>query len=233
MAHNLWRTAAAATASAVIIGTMVVLGASAAYAAPPVTSAIPVPGLVANCPPPSNSVGSGITTINGIAFTGMSGECTLTQAHAAVGSSKFGNNTILSANSTCTVNGTPTSSAIYNGMTITGSQTIVTPDGYTINFNVPVMVGGQAGRIAAQVVAPGPGGSVTAIAETLCAGAAYPLTASLDTNQPQSLSPVSSSSSHSGPSTSLLILGGALVAFVIVNVTGVRRYRQRHNGTAA
>lgn len=227
MTNNLWRAAAGFTASLVVGATALVLSAPAAFALPPTTSAIPVPGLVANCPPASNSVGSGITTINGIAFTGMSGECTLTQAHAAVGSSKFGNNTILSATSRCTVNGTPTSSAFYNGMTITGAQTIVTPDGYTLNFNVPVTTGTQAGRIAVQIISPG--GTVTNVAETLCMGAAYPLNANLNTSPAQALSPVPSSS-HSGPSSALLLLGGALVAFVVVNVTGVRRYRRRHGG---
>ncbi len=216
-------------ASVAFVGVFAALGAAPALASTsgdPTTT--PVPGLSASCPPgPPGAADSGIQTINGISFVGMSGECTLTQAHAAVGSSSFGANSILSATSDCTVNGTPTSSAVYNGMTITSTETIVTPDGYTLSFNVPVSVGGQAGRIA--VVIKSPGGTTTNVAETVCTGAVYPLQVS----QPQTLSPLPSASHKSGSSSALLLLGGALVAFVIVNVTGVRQYRRKHNRLAS
>jgi hypothetical protein len=236
MKTNLWRMAVGLTASLVVGGTALVLAAPAALAAPPVTSAIPVPGLAANCPSGTNSVGQGgpAPVGGGVTATGASGTCTLELAKATVGKADFGANTILSATSMCTVGnsgGPPTSSAFYGGATITATTTIVTPDGYTLNFNVPVTdpATGNSGRIAVQIVK---GGTVINLAETLCSGASYPLSAHLNTDSGPALSPVSTGG-HSGTSSALLLLVGALVAFVVVNLTVVRGYRRRHNGSTA
>jgi hypothetical protein len=208
--------------------TVLVFAAPAAWAAPPLTTTSPAPGFTASCPPSTNSVAAGTATISGVKLTGINGTCTTSQAHAVVSVAQFGANAAYSLRADCTVNGTPTSSAVYNGSTITGQETITTADGYILRFNVPVSVGGQAGRIALEIVTPS--GAVVDLAEVLCAGAAYPLSAQLNTQQPSGLSPVSTSSHGGGTSTALLLLGGALVAFVIVNVTAVRRFRHRHNG---
>jgi hypothetical protein len=233
MAHSR-RIAAGLTSSLLMIGLVVALDAAPALAAPPTTGAIPTPGLTANCPPPSDSVGSGISTISGVNFVGSSGECTLTQAHAAVGSSTFGANTILSADSRCSVDGVPTSVAIYNGMTITATTSITTADGYTLFFNVPATSGGASGRIAVVIV--GHGATVN-VAETLCAGAAYPiLVAPLQQSSAQSASlgnaqnaglVQNGSSGGSHGISSLLILLLAVGGLVIVNVAAVRTFRHR------
>jgi hypothetical protein len=210
--------------------TLLVFAAPAAWAAPPVTTTSPAPGFTASCPPTTNSVAAASATVSGVNLTGINGTCTLTQAHAAVSVAQFGANSAFSLRADCTVNGTPTSSAVYNGSTITGFVTIHTADGYTLIFNVPVTTPSGNGRIALEIITPS--GAVVDLAEVLCQGAAYPLSAQLNTQQAPALSPVSTSGHGGGTSTALLLLGGALVAFVIVNLTAVRRFRHRHNGMA-
>lgn len=228
--RTLRSTAAGLGISLLAGATVLLFAAPAAWAAPPVTTATPAPGLTASCPPSPNTVGAGTDTVSGVSLIGLDGSCTLTLAHAAVNVAMFGANSAFSITANCTVNGTPSSSAVFNGMTITATETIHTADGYTLNFNVPVTVGSQTGRIALQIITPS--AAVVNLSEVLCAGAAYPLNAQLNTQPAPALSPVSTPGHGGGTSTALLLLGGAVIAFVIVNVTAVRRFRHRHSGRA-
>ena len=233
--------AAGLTASLLITGTFVILGAAPSYAVPPTTTvATPIPGLSAVCTPPpaSKSVGQGgpAPVGFGVTATGAGGVCTSSvtgfMAKASVGRTTFGANTVLSATAMCQDANTPsgqpvtvTSSAFYNGATITATTTIHTVDGYTLNFNVRT----PNGAIALQIITPG--GDVVNIAQVSCGGAAYPLNASLNTDQ-RVLSPVVSGGHSGGPVSPFMLLLAALAAFLAVNFTVVRRYRHRHNGTA-
>ena len=181
---NAGRMAAGLTASLLITGTFVILGAAPSYAVPPTTTvATPIPGLSAVCTPPpaSKSVGQGgpAPVGFGVTATGAGGACTSSvtgfMAKASVGRTTFGANTVLSATAMCQDANTPsgqpvtvTSSAFYNGATITATTTIHTVDGYTLNFNVRT----PNGAIALQIITPG--GDVVNIAQVSCGGRGLP-----------------------------------------------------------
>jgi hypothetical protein len=158
---------------------------------------------------------------------------------ATVSIAAFGANQVLSITSMClTSSNTPTFVAVYKGNSISGPTTIVTSDGYTLNFGVPATNGTLTGITALQIITPG--GADIRLATTYCQGA-YPL--SVATAKPsagtnlgkQQPAGFTSQASH-GPAArsfpALLVLGVAILAFLGVNVLGARTFRRRQHTSA-
>ncbi|MGH9127003.1 MAG: hypothetical protein ACRDZ8_20105 [Acidimicrobiales bacterium] len=230
-------------AAALVLG-LVVSAAPALAQAPVVATATAVipggPG-TASCSTGLSTADQGTDTVDGITLISLAGSCSPARAQSSVSIIEFDSSMVESASSSCVVGKNQAmSSAVFNGMVITGPE-VIHVDGYTLAFNQPYTNGTLSGLTALTITTPT--GAVVMIASTACtlpypmvvtavngAGVVAPAKASVSGRRAGFSSAAPKSSSSSLPTIAILAL--AICAFIAVNVIGVRSFRRRQRSAA-
>lgn len=252
-----------ALAVVLLAGSAMLIAANAASAAPPFASVTQATALVggfpfvnANCPTGSPGAVAGGNSTNGIVSVGSpaGARCATTAAaadgeYAIVGETvPIGQPSPLRFSADCTTVGVtsggvdvPTGTSINGGPAV-GADTLVTtpntqvvyPNGTTAILNEVITTGSSVTRNAIRITSGTASGTI--VGRVICgASGVYPLAVDVAgaSGATPALAVPSSSSSHGGPSTSLLLLGGVAALAVLAQIAvGRKMWRRKGDATA-